>query len=1041
MGVLQKQGMIRRHRLPLLIVLCIVLVLAIGLVTLHYVESRFVAKAGENLALAAVDIAGKLDLLMAERYGDIQMLARSRIVQSGDAMAVSQHMEWMISAYPVYEWIGVTDAVGRIVAASDRPTVGKHYGNAPWFQAVRDRGGIFVRDVFEPDETMEGRRTVVFTAAVRGAHGEFLGAVMSRVALPVLEDHIMRTVVALQAQWGTDARIEYLFVDRNGEIIADSVLREEGRVNLKLIGLPSAHLFDAGPPGFVEERHLRREVDVVTGYAKTTGVGEGGLLRWGVLVRVDRDDILAPILVVVLKIGLAGLGMLFPLVGFLLWSVKRLETARSIADGESARARASERKFQELLQAAPDAIVMVDPQGRIALTNPKTEYLFDFTADELRGALIEILVPERLRARHRQYVARFMEWPIGRPMGAGFDLAGCRRDQSEFPVQISLSPVDTSEGRFVLAAIRDVSQQRAHDLELRAAKEAAESSARAKSDFLATMSHEIRTPMNGVIGMTDLLLGTAMTDDQRDYAEMIHASGVSLLGIINDILDFSKIEARKLDLETVAFDVRTTVEGTVATFFDRARSKGIELGCLFHGTVPAMVEGDPGRLRQVVSNLIGNAIKFTEQGDVLVMVTGSESGEDGRVELRFEVTDTGIGMTPAQCGKLFQPFAQGDSSTTRKYSGTCLGLAISKQLVELMQGQIGVESAPGRGSRFWFTVRVPRHPKGSSVPAMPNDLTVKLRGRKVLIVDDLAINRKILEHQFLHQGLVCQSVENSEGALAALRKSAEDGHPFDLAILDMQMSGMNGVELARQIKSDPAIRAVHLVLYVSHGQRGDVKAAQEAGVAAYLTKPVRQEQLLDCLRLVLDQAPSDSASCEASAIITRYRVAEVRAGMQGGVLVVDDNPINRKVAARMLEKLGCRVEVAANGREAVEAVANRSYGLIFMDCQMPEMDGFEAVRMIRAREATIDLRPSGGVNAETGTPLMRGERAKGAGRVPIIAMTANAMSGDREYCLAHGMDDYLSKPVQMQDVKRVIQRWLDVPGRSDSSGEEAREAV
>ncbi len=1014
------QDVVKKHSLPLLIVFCTVLVLGGGLVTLHYIESRFVANAGESLALAAVDIAGKLDLLMAERYGDIQMMARSRVVQSGDAVAVSQYMEWMISAYPVYEWIGVTDAAGRLVAASDRASVGKHYGNAPWFLAVRDRGGIFVRDVFAPDETTEERRTVAFTAAVRGGRGEFLGTVTSRVALPVLEDLIVRTAVALQAQWGTDVRIEYLFVDRNGEVIADSLLREEGRINLKQAGLPSADLFDAAPPGFVEERHLRRQVDVLTGYAMTAGVGDHGLLRWGVLVRVDRSDVLSPIRAIVRNVGLAGVGMLLPLAGFLLWSIRRLERTRAMAFEESVRARGAERKFQELLQAAPDAIVMTDIRGRIVLTNRKSEHLFDYTADELRGAPIEILVPERLRARHREHVARFMEWPIARPMGAGFDLSGCRRDQSEFPVQISLSPVDTAEGRFVLAAIRDVSQQRAHDLELCAAKEAAESSARAKSEFLATMSHEIRTPMNGVIGMTDLLMGTALTADQRDYAEMIHASGESLLGIINDILDFSKIEARKLDLEQVAFDVRTTIESTVASFSDRARNKGIEVGCLIHGAVPAMVEGDPGRLRQVVSNLIGNAVKFTERGDVLVAVTVAAAGGDGSVDLRVEVTDTGIGMTPEQSGKLFQPFTQADSSTTRKYGGTGLGLAICKQLVELMQGQIGVESTPGAGSRFWFTVRVARHPKDSQMPALPDEMSARLRGRTVLIVDDMAINRKILEQQFLNHGLVCQSVGDSESALAALRQAAEDGHPFDLAILDMQMPGMNGLQLARHIKGDPAIRPVRLVLYVSHGQRGDVKAAHEAGVAAYLTKPARQDQLLDCLRLVLDQAPSGPDSCEASTIITRHRLAEVRAGMQGSVLVVDDNPINRKVAAKMLEKLGCRVEVAANGREAVEAVANRSYSLVFMDCQMPEMDGFEATQEIRRWEAKGQ---EGAASDASGHSLRR---------IPIVAMTANAMSGDRDQCLAHGMDDYLSKPVQLQDVKLVLQRWLEMPHPADS---------
>lgn len=434
---------------------------------------------------------------------------------------------------------------------------------------------------------------------------------------------------------------------------------------------------------------------------------------------------------------------------------------------------------------------------------------------------------------------------------------------------------------------------------------------------------------------------------------------------------------------------------------ERAHSKGIELACLIQGVVPTAVRGDPGRLRQILTNLVGNAIKFTDRGEVVVTVsvagTAAVDGEQ-TVDIRCEVADTGIGMTPEQCAKIFQPFTQADGSTTRKYGGTGLGLAICKQLTELMHGRIGIESVPGKGSLFWFTVRLGRQP-GVCRTERPSPAT--LRGRKVLIVDDHAINRKILEHQFSAEGLLYESVENGALALDALRHAVMQGHPFDLAILDMHMPGMDGLELARRIKADPTSSPVRMVLLTSLGRRGDAHAAQEAGIAAYLTKPIRQAQLLDCLSLVLkaDGPHADALPDQSPAIITRHSLAEARADIQGRVLVADDNPVNQKVAVKMLEKLGCRVDVAANGREAVEAVARLPYAVVFMDCQMPEMDGFEATRAIRLQE-----RPGS--------------------HLPIVAMTANAMTGDRERCLAAGMDDYISKPVQSQELAAVLRRWL-----------------
>jgi len=881
------------------------------------------------------------------------------------------------------------------------------------------------------------------------------GGAASFLMAPVVVDGKLIGVISLQVDL---QQLQAVVADRNGLGITGETVLASRVGDLALYTGPLRHITDAP---FRYQAVLNQAAmpmqQAITGqngkgvtldYVKIEVVAAWrhiSSLHWGMVVKMDVSEAMAP--VVELRrntyTGLAGVLLLTTLLagvfseGLIRAMRRLLEANQRLARGEigvqvetiegprevrqlgftfnemSARLeslteglerqvdvrtqelREAEEHTRKIIETAPNALLMINVDGQIMLANAEAESLFGYAPGELLGLPIEVLLPEAQHAAHRMFRATYMLDPGPRNMGAGRDLHGVGKQGNLIQIEVGLKAVRLGGDVFVLAAVFDVSERKRYEAELQTARSQAEAANRAKSDFLANMSHEIRTPMNAVIGLSQLLMDTRLDRKQADYVSKVLGSSRALLGILNDILDYSKIEAGHLELEQVEFSFDELLNNLTNLFSLGAESKNIELIFDIDPDLPCLLRGDPLRLSQVLNNLVGNALKFTEQGEITIVVRHTLT-ENNKIELHFNIRDTGIGMTEEQIGRLFKSFSQADNSTTRKYGGTGLGLAISKRLVDMMGGSFKVSSTPGQGADFGFNL----HLQWSGGDLHPTRPRASLRGMRVLVVDDSATSLEIMRGILTSWSFKPTLANSGQAALKCLKAAEAKQQPFDLYLIDWKMPGMDGLELVERIQTmtgrQTSARAPMVVMVTAYGRDHVADIGENLRLDAILSKPVTASQLYDTLIGIQGNALIDGVG---QSVAHNQNLFELSRPIQGArILLVEDNPTNQLVATGFLTKMGLNFDVANHGREAVDKVAANDYHAVLMDLQMPVMDGFEATRLIRNMAKGINL--------------------------PILAMTAAAMTQDRQATEKAGMNAHVAKPIDARELLSALLKWV-----------------
>jgi PAS domain S-box-containing protein len=873
-----------------------------------------------------------------------------------DLPGIERHLAELQAAHLEVIAALVLDPRGRVVAIAPTTTdvVGRDFSDRDYFRGALTADSTYVSSAFAAE--LPGHpRAIGIAAPIHDAYGRVVGVLAMGYRLDGVRTYAEKL--------GNAQHVDLTITDQTGTVLAGAGSAPSGMVSVATDPRIAAAL--SGRAGTTSVRTA--DGPTISSYHRVPQYGWVVLAETPESVAFAAVDRLADRLVAVAVL----LGQV--LLAFLITAVRsdrrRYLTEVQLGDREE--------HLRGILEAAGDAFIAVDTGNRITEWNAQATAIFGYARADVVGAeLAELILP----ADAREDAPLLALGAVPRNLGRRIEITAQRADGARFPAELTPWATPHDGPATFNVFLRDVTDRKRHEAEIAAARDAALAASQLKSEFVANMSHEIRTPMNGVLGMSSLLLDTALDPVQRDYAETVHNSAEALLTVLNDILDFSKIEAGKLDVEVADFHLRRLVEDVVGLGAVAGQDKGLEVTALVDPEVPAAVCGDSHRLRQVLTNLVGNAVKFTERGEVVLHVSTTADG------VRFTVRDTGIGITPEQGERLFQAFSQADTSTTRRYGGTGLGLTICRQLVELMGGALRFSSEPGAGTTF----RVDLPLTSVAPPPAPIPVRGYPTDARVLVVDDNATNRKVLRQFLTSWSLQPECVPDGPAALAALRAAAAEGTPFRAVVLDMNMPGMTGLEVARQVGADRALAGTPMALLTSGSSQDEAAAVRAADVGVYLTKPVREAQLYAGLSRLLGQSAPVVAATAANPAAPRF---------PHRLLVAEDNPVNQQVVLAMLDSLGFDADVAVDGQHAVELVSVGDYAAVLMDCQMPRLDGYAATRAIRR---------------------VRGPQSG----VPVIALTASALADDEQRCRDAGMDDFVTKPLRPEVLGRVLARWL-----------------